>query len=118
MCTDIIYIIILYHLDSYLDYSYRLHLDNHLYLIYIEYRQNKRRPLHLTSKSDRLLNIPQKEDLYMTTLTQEKPKTCTLTYFDGEFDALIGLSPQVTELDSPYYQGYLAASLEHDLVPF
>ncbi|MFM6863089.1 MAG: hypothetical protein ACKPKG_20970 [Dolichospermum sp.] len=54
----------------------------------------------------------------MTTLTQEKPKTFTLTYFDGEFDALIGLLPQVTELDSPYYQGYLAASLEHDLVPF
>lgn len=61
---------------------------------------------------------PSNKDLYMTTLTQEKPKTCTLTYFDGEFDALIGLLPQVTELDSPYYQGYLAASLEHDLVPF
>jgi hypothetical protein len=54
----------------------------------------------------------------MAILTQPKPKTLTLTYFDGEFDALIGLLPQVTELDSPYYQGYLAASLEHDLVPF
>ena len=54
----------------------------------------------------------------MTTLTQPKPKTLTLTYFDGEFDALIGLSPQVMELDNPYFQGYLAASLEHDLVPF
>lgn len=54
----------------------------------------------------------------MTTLAQDKPKNLTLTYFDGEFDALIGLLPQVTELDSPYYKGYLAASLEHDLVPF
>jgi hypothetical protein len=53
----------------------------------------------------------------MPTLTQ-KPQTQTLTYFDGEFDALIGLLPQIIELDSPYYQGYLAASLEHDLVPF
>jgi hypothetical protein len=54
----------------------------------------------------------------MTTLTQPKPKTFTLTYFDGEFDALIGLSPQITELASQYYQGYLTASLKFDLVPF
>ncbi|MFM7407012.1 MAG: hypothetical protein ACKO3K_10210 [Cuspidothrix sp.] len=54
----------------------------------------------------------------MAILTQDKLQTLTLTYFDGEFDALIGLSPKVTELDSLYYQGYLAASLEHDLVPF
>ena len=81
------------------------------------YRQTKDdRPT--TRECDRLLNIPQKEDLYMTTLTQDKPKTLTLTYFDGEFDALIGLSPQVMEPDSPYFQGYLAASLEYDLVPF
>lgn len=58
------------------------------------------------------------KDFIMAILTQPNPKTLTLTYFDGEFDALIGLLPQVTELDSPYYQGYLAASLEHDLVPF
>jgi hypothetical protein len=58
------------------------------------------------------------KDFIMLTLTQDKPKTLTLTYFDGEFDALIGLLPQVMELDSPYFQGYLAASLEHDLVPF
>ena len=54
----------------------------------------------------------------MTTLTQSQTLTQSLTYFDGEFDALIGLIPQITDLDSEYYQGYLASSLKYDLVPF
>ena len=54
----------------------------------------------------------------MDILAQVKPKTVALTYFDGEFDALIGLMPQVTELASHYYQGYLITSLKFDLVPF
>ncbi len=54
----------------------------------------------------------------MTTLTQSQTLTQSLTYFDGEFDALIGLIPQITDLDSEYYQGYLSASLKYDLVPF
>jgi hypothetical protein len=77
---------------------------------------DKRRPLNYQGVRSPFEKTHNK-DFIMPNLTQ-KPKTCTLTYFDGEFDALIGLSPQVMELDSPYYQGYLAASLEHDLVPF
>jgi hypothetical protein len=81
------------------------------------YRQNKRRPHDLPGRAIAFCPKTTK-DFIIAILTQPKPKTLTLTYFDGEFDALIGLLPQVTELDSPYYQGYLAASLEHDLVPF
>ena len=56
--------------------------------------------------------------MHILAQSQTLTQSLTLTYFDGEFDALIGLLPQVTELDSPYYQGYLAASLKYDLVPF
>lgn len=72
----------------------------------------------LPIKSDRTIQPQLIRSRMTTTLTQPKLQTQTLTYFDGEFDAIIGLLPQVMELDSPYYQGYLAASLKFDLVPF
>ncbi|MFM6051435.1 MAG: hypothetical protein ACKPA7_07280 [Sphaerospermopsis kisseleviana] len=40
-----------------------------------------------------------------------------LTYGDGWDDALLGKMPRITEF-SPYYSGYLAASIQYDLVPF
>ncbi|MFM6153548.1 MAG: hypothetical protein ACKPE3_11190 [Sphaerospermopsis kisseleviana] len=43
--------------------------------------------------------------------------TTELTYGDGWDDALLGKMPRITEF-SPYYSGYLAASIRYDLVPF
>ncbi|MBD2667272.1 hypothetical protein [Richelia sinica] len=54
----------------------------------------------------------------MTTLTQAKPQTLTLTYFDGKFDAVIGLPPITTDLTTDYYRGYLAAVIESGVTPF
>ncbi|WP_016948721.1 hypothetical protein [Anabaena sp. PCC 7108] len=54
----------------------------------------------------------------MAILTQDKPQTLTLTYFDGEFDAIIGLSPITTDLTTDYYRGYIAGVNESGVTPF
>lgn len=46
-----------------------------------------------------------------------QPQTKSLTYNEGWNDAIYGKMPQTCEF-SPYYSGYLAASLRYDLVPF
>jgi hypothetical protein len=58
------------------------------------------------------------KDFIMAILTQDKPQTLTLTYFDGKFDAVIGLPPITSELGSDYYRGYLAAVIESGCTPF
>jgi hypothetical protein len=57
----------------------------------------------------------------MTTLTQNKPQAQTtkqLDAIDGEFDYLIGLRPQVKDLNSDYYKGYKAAADKQGKTPF
>jgi len=52
----------------------------------------------------------------MTTLTQTtKPQTDRAA---GQFDAVVGLPPVTTELNSQYFQGYLKAVVETGVTPF
>jgi hypothetical protein len=52
-------------------------------------------------------------------LTQQKPqtqRTVTADYYDGEFDAAIGLPPKT--LYGDYFQGYLTKVQETGNTPF
>jgi len=53
----------------------------------------------------------------MTTLTANTSKT-QLDRAAGQFDAVVGLPPVTTELNSQYFQGYLKAVVETGVTPF
>jgi hypothetical protein len=53
----------------------------------------------------------------MTTLIANTSKT-QLDRSTGEFDAVVGLPPVTTELNSPYFQGYLKAVVVTGSTPF
>ncbi|MGM3309814.1 hypothetical protein ACSQ6I_28230 [Anabaena sp. WFMT] len=46
------------------------------------------------------------------------PQTKTLTYVDGQLDALQRLAPLTTELDSDYFRGYRDTVIKYGVTPF
>jgi hypothetical protein len=53
----------------------------------------------------------------MTTLTVNTSKTQS-DHSTGQFDAVVGLPPVTTELNSQYFQGYLKAVVATGSTPF
>lgn len=46
------------------------------------------------------------------------PQAKTLSYVDGQFDALQRIAPLTTALDSDYFRGYRDTVIKYGVTPF